>query len=131
MGSEMCIRDSLAIMAYVKQSPEVEDATDSLRRKLIDVHGIATTFGYGPRFLHSTGQLHKGGPASGVFLQLTADHPEDLPVPGKPYSFGVLADAQALGDLRALQATGRRVARVHLGADNARSIRELAEQLTS
>jgi hypothetical protein len=80
-------------------------------------HGIATTLGYGPRFLHSTGQLHKGGPDNGLFLQITADHTEDVSIPGEPYSFGVLADAQALGDLRALQDLGRSVIRLHLGAE--------------
>jgi transaldolase/glucose-6-phosphate isomerase len=77
----------------------------------------ATTVGYGPRFLHSTGQLHKGGPATGVFLQLTADVGQDLPIPGEGYSFGTLRNAQALGDLQVLRRRGRRVLRVHLGAD--------------
>lgn len=77
----------------------------------------ATTLGYGPRFLHSTGQLHKGGANNGVFLQLTADVGTDLPIPGQPYSFGVLRDAQALGDLQVLRRRGRRAIRVHLGAD--------------
>ena len=71
--------------------------------------------------------MHKGGPATSLFLQLTADHAKDLPAPGKPYTFGTLADAQALGDLQALLAAGRRVASVNLGSDNANSIRELAE----
>ena len=77
----------------------------------------ATTVGYGPRFLHSTGQLHKGGPNTGVFLQLTADVTEDLPVPGEAYTFGGLRDAQALGDLQVLRRRGRRAIRVHLGKD--------------
>jgi glucose-6-phosphate isomerase/transaldolase/glucose-6-phosphate isomerase len=70
--------------------------------------------GYGPRFLHSTGQLHKGGPASGYYLQITVDRQEDIAVPGAPYTFGTLADAQAIGDLQALEATGRRAAAVRL-----------------
>src|SRR6185436_223897 len=77
----------------------------------------ATTVGYGPRFLHSTGQLHKGGPNTGVFLQLTADTAADLPVPGESYSFATLRDAQALGDLQVLKRRGRRALRVNLGAD--------------
>ena len=77
----------------------------------------ATTVGYGPRFLHSTGQLHKGGANSGVFLQLVAEAPKDLPVPGEAYSFATLRSAQALGDLQVLRRRGRRALRVTLGAD--------------
>ena len=106
--------DYLCIMAYVHQTPEVDAALGALRRRVMERHAIATTSGYGPRFLHSTGQLHKGGPASGLFLQITTDHPNDIDVPGQGYSFGTLADAQALGDLQALQAAGLRVARVRL-----------------
>ena len=82
-----------------------------------------------PRFLPSTGQLHKGGPGSGLFLQLTADHSQDVPIPGETFSFGVLADAQALGDLQALRASERRAARVHLGANHAADILRLADDL--
>ncbi|MDP6800637.1 MAG: glucose-6-phosphate isomerase [SAR202 cluster bacterium] len=117
--------DYVAIMAYVHQTPEVDQAVRDLRRAIIERHGAATTLGYGPRFLHSTGQLHKGGPNSGVFVQFTSDHPADIPIPGRPYTFGVLVGAQALGDLRALQAAGRRVARVDLGSDELGAIREL------
>ena len=81
--------------------------------------GCATTAGYGPRFLHSTGQLHKGGPPTGVFLQLTSDHPVDRPIPGWPYTFGRLIDAQARGDREALRAHDRPVVHVHLGAEPA------------
>ena len=117
--------DYLAVMAYVHQTPEVDAAIESLRRRVMERHGIATTFGYGPRFLHSTGQLHKGGPATGLFLQVTADHPFDIDVPGQSYSFGTLADAQALGDLQALRAAGLRVAQVHLTGDAAEGIAAL------
>jgi hypothetical protein len=119
----------LAIMAYIRQTPEVNAALDSLRLKVMERYGVATTFGYGPRFLHSTGQLHKGGPGSGMFLQLTADHQVDSPIPGEPYTFGVLADAQAVGDLEALQAAGRSVARVHLGSRGEAGILGLAAEL--
>ena len=122
--------DYLAIMAYVRQTKEVDEALESLRRRVTERYGIATTLGYGPRFLHSTGQLHKGGPASGLFLQITADHGEDLPIPNYPYTFATLADAQALGDLEALQASGRRVARVHLGRDKGEAIRSLAREVS-
>ena len=76
--------------------------------------GCATMFGYGPRYLHSTGQLHKGGPNTGVFIIVTAPADEDLPIPGEPYSFGVLEMAQALGDFESLDRTGRRALHVHL-----------------
>ena len=111
--------DYLAIMAYLQETPETDRALSELRRLATERHRIATTLGYGPRFLHSTGQLHKGGPDNGLFLQITAAHGEDVPVPGEPYTFGALADAQALGDLRALQAKGRRVAAVQLDAAEA------------
>ncbi len=109
--------DYLCIMAYVRQTPEVDAALEALRLRVMQRHGIATTSGYGPRFLHSTGQLHKGGPATGLFLQITTDHPNDIDIPGQGYSFGTLADAQSLGDLQALQAAGLRAARVRLSAN--------------
>ena len=78
---------------------------------------VATTLGFGPRFLHSTGQLHKGGPDSGVFLQVTADDAVPLPIPGRRFGFGELCRAQARGDQEVLAGRGRRILRVHLGAD--------------
>ena len=121
--------DYLAIMAYVPQTPGVDQALDALRRRVTERHGIATTLGYGPRFLHSTGQLHKGGPASGLFLQITMEHVRDVEIPGAPFTFGVLADAQALGDLRALRASGRRAVRVDAGSSPAAAIRRMTEEL--
>lgn len=121
--------DYLAIMAYVPQTPEFDLALDALRRKVTERHSIATTMGYGPRFLHSTGQLHKGGPTSGLFLQFTTEHAQDIAIPGAPFTFGVLADAQAIGDLNALRAAGRRVVRVDLGAQPAEAIRRLVSEL--
>ena len=121
--------DYLAIMAYLHPTPDVEEAVADLRRKVADKHKIATTFGYGPRFLHSSGQLHKGGPPSGLFLQLVTDHEDDIPIPGRDYSFATLADAQAIGDLQALQELGRRVAMVKLGKDTAASIRRIIEEI--
>ncbi len=121
--------DYLAIMAYVQQTPEVDHALDALRRRVTKKYGIATTMGYGPRFLHSTGQLHKGGPGSGLFLQLTADHPQDVAIPGAPYTFGVLADGQAAGDLQALRGSQRRAGRVELGSDHAASVRKMTEEV--
>jgi hypothetical protein len=113
----------LAIMAYIPLSPETDLALDGLRRRVMKKHGIATTMGYGPRFLHSTGQLHKGGPASGLFLQITGEHGQDLNIPGTRFTFGVLAGAQALGDLQALRASGRRAVRVDVGVDPEHGIR--------
>jgi glucose-6-phosphate isomerase len=104
----------LAIMAYLNQRAEIDGALSKLRKKATETYRIATTLGYGPRFLHSTGQLYKGGKNTGLFLQLTVDHDRDLPVPGKPYSFATVANAQALGDFQALQAAGRTVVRVNL-----------------
>ena len=121
--------DYLAIMAYLPGSQSIDDALLALRRKTMATYGIATTQGYGPRFLHSTGQLHKGGPNSGIFLQITQNHPSDVPIPGWPFSFGVLADAQALGDLQALQALGRRAVSIHLDGDPVDSIHQLTEIL--
>lgn len=107
----------LAIGAFVAPTAARAAAIDGIRARLRDATGLATTGGFGPRYLHSTGQLHKGGPAIGWFLQLTSDHPADLPVHGKPYTFGQLVDAQARGDFEALEAHERAVLRVHLGAD--------------
>ena len=121
--------DYLAILAYLPDSREVCQAMTYLRKRLTERYGIPTTAGFGPRYLHSTGQLHKGGPNSGIFLQLTADHPANMPVPGRPYSFGSLADAQSTGDLQALLKLGRRAGRINLGSDPASCIEELAAQV--
>lgn len=106
--------DYLAIMAYLPNDEATNQALARLRVALRDTMKVATTVGFGPRFLHSTGQFHKGGPGSGAFIQITGDDPEDMPVPDAPYSFGVLKRAQALGDFQALQNHGRRVLRLHL-----------------
>jgi glucose-6-phosphate isomerase len=106
----------IAIQAFIAPTPERDSAIARLRSALAKT-GCATTAGYGPRFLHSTGQLHKGGPPTGVFLQLTSDHPVDRPIPGWPYTFGQLIDAQARGDREAIAAHDRPVIHVHLGAD--------------
>ena len=121
--------DYAAILAYLPDTPEVCEALSSLRSALTEKYGLPITAGFGPRYLHSTGQLHKGGPNWGIFLQLTADHPGDLPIPGHAFSFGTLADAQSTGDLQALRSLGRRAARVHLGTEPAAGIRRLVAQL--
>jgi hypothetical protein len=107
----------LALLAYLPEEPEVEDALGAIRLQLRDRLKVATTLGYGPRYLHSTGQLHKGGPDNGLYLLLTADDHRDVPIPGEPFTFGVFKRAQALGDMQSLQGHGRRVARLHLGDD--------------
>jgi glucose-6-phosphate isomerase len=104
----------LAIQAFIAPSSAASEAIARLRTMLRDRTGCATTAGYGPSFLHSTGQLHKGGPVTGWFLQVTADHPVDRPIPGWPYTFGRLIDAQAQGDFEALEAHDLPIIRVHL-----------------
>jgi glucose-6-phosphate isomerase len=107
----------LCLQAFIAPTPERDDAMSRIRALLRDRTRRATTAGYGPRFLHSTGQLHKGGSPIGWFIQLTADHPDDLDIPGWPYTFGQLIDAQAAGDFAALEAHDLPIVRVHLGAD--------------
>ncbi len=109
--------DYLALMAYITENPANDKALQDIRSMLQDHLHIPTTLGYGPRFLHSTGQFHKGGPNTGLFLQLTADDIEDVPIPGAPYTFGIFKRAEALGDLEALRKHGRRVGRIHLGSN--------------
>jgi hypothetical protein len=106
--------------------PEYEAAIQGLRHKVRDTKRVATCLGFGPRFLHSTGQDYKGGPNTGVFLEITADHAVDMPIPGQKLSFGVVIDAQAAGDLAVLESRGRRAVRVHLGADVAAGLKTLA-----
>ena len=120
--------DYLAIMPYIPMTQEADDVLDRLRQRVMRRHRIATTAGYGPRFLHSTGQLHKGGSPSGLFLQLTMSH-DDLPIPDRPYGFATLAAAQAVGDLRALAKIGRRTARIDLGGEPVDGLRRLLEQM--
>lgn len=107
----------LALQAFIAPTQARDAAFARIRGLLRDRTGRATTAGYGPRFLHSTGQLHKGGAPIGWFLQLTSDHPEDRPIPGWPYSFGQLIDAQAAGDFAAIESHDLPIVRVHLGAD--------------
>ncbi len=119
-----------ATMGYLPYDDAIDAAVAGLRAKLIERHGVATTFGYGPRFLHSTGQFHKGGPPTGRFLQLVHDAGDDLDVPGRPYTFRTLINAQADGDLQTLRDHGRPAVRVRLPAgDLAAAITRLQEQL--
>jgi transaldolase / glucose-6-phosphate isomerase len=106
--------DYVAINAYLPRNQRMLNSLQRLRRSIMKDTGHATTLGFGPRFLHSTGQLHKGGPKSGIFLQITDQLLKDLDIPGQNMSFGILESAQALGDLEALLALGRRTIRIHL-----------------
>jgi hypothetical protein len=123
--------DYLALMAYIMEDPANDKTLQEIRVLIQDHLHIPTTLGYGPRFLHSTGQFHKGGPNTGLFLQLTATDNEDVPIPGEPYTFGVFKRAQALGDLEALQKHGRRVGRIHLGTDIHQGLSSLETELES
>jgi glucose-6-phosphate isomerase len=123
--------DYAAILAYVGPDRALAEELASLRRAIRDRTKAATMFGYGPRYLHSTGQLHKGGPSTGVFILITATPHEDLPIPGEPFSFGTLELAQALGDFASLDATGRRALHAHLPSPDTELVRQLAEALLS
>ena len=109
--------DYVALLAYLPEEESTNELLQVIRLRLRDGLRLATTVGYGPRFLHSTGQLHKGGPNTGLFMQLTCHDATDISIPGKPYTFGIFKKAQAMGDLEALARHGRRVMRVDLGDD--------------
>jgi hypothetical protein len=118
--------DYFAALAYLPMFPEHEAAIQGLRHKVRDAKKVATCLGFGPRFLHSTGQDYKGGPNSGVFLQITADHSVEVEIPGQKLTFGIVIDAQAAGDLAVLESRGRRALRVHIGGELAAGLETLA-----
>ncbi|MCX6055004.1 MAG: bifunctional transaldolase/phosoglucose isomerase [Chloroflexi bacterium] len=107
-------KDYVAINAFIPRTEQTQKELQQFRSQLVAEYGNAVTLGFGPRFLHSTGQLHKGGPNSGVFIEITADPIADISIPGEGITFGTLALAQALGDYQALNAAGRRILRIHL-----------------
>jgi hypothetical protein len=109
--------DYFALLGYIPMSAANEEKLQAPRHAVRDAKHVATSLGFGPRFLHSTGQAYKGGPDSGVFLQITCDDAVDLPVPGQKYTFGVVKAAQARGDFQVLAERNRRALRVHLGED--------------
>jgi transaldolase/glucose-6-phosphate isomerase len=109
--------DYLALLAYIEMNAEHEDRLQRMRHAVRDRKRVATCLGFGPRFLHSTGQAYKGGPNTGVFLQITCDDAHDLPVPGQKYTFGIVKAAQARGDFQVLAERKRRALRVHLPKD--------------
>ncbi len=121
--------DYVALMAYIDRKPAYQELLEAMRIRIAESLRVAVTVGLGPRFLHSTGQLHKGGPSTGLFLQLTQQESEDLEIPEHAYSFGVLKHAQALGDWEALRHADRRLARVDLGFDVAAGLHQLQTAL--
>jgi transaldolase / glucose-6-phosphate isomerase len=118
--------DYFALLAYIQMDAEHEALLQKLRHALRDKKRVATCLEFGPRFLHSTGQAYKGGPNSGIILQITCDDAADLPVPGQKYTFGVVKAAQARGDFQVLAERGRRALRVHLGKDLAAGLDRLS-----
>ena len=121
--------DYFALLAYVGPDKDLADELRTLRVAVRDRTRAATMFGYGPRYLHSTGQLHKGGPNTGVFVLISATPQQDVPIPGEPFSFGTLELAQALGDFTSLDATTRRALHVHLPAPDRALLRQVADAL--
>ena len=121
--------DYFALLAYIEMTPAHEATLTAMRQRVRDAKKVATCVGFGPRFLHSTGQAYKGGPNTGVFLQITSDDARDLPVPGQKYTFGIVKAAQARGDLTVLRERGRRALRIHLGSDVDAGLRKLASAL--
>jgi hypothetical protein len=121
--------DYIAFLAYLPTIGEHEELIQDARLAVRDTLRVATTFGYGPRYLHSTGQLHKGGPNKGVFIQITADPRRDLPIPSQEYTFGTLVRAQGLGDLESLRQHGRRAIRLHIRGDHAVGVEHIREAI--
>lgn len=117
--------DYFALLAYVAMNEETEEILTDIRASVLERYNSATCLGFGPRFLHSTGQAYKGGANNGVFLQITADDEIDMPVPGQKYTFGVVKTAQARGDFQVLLDRGRRALRVHISGDAASGLRSL------
>ena len=116
--------DYLSLLAYMLKTPARDKTLQGIRIKLRNKLKVATTLGYGPRYLHSTGQLHKGGPNKGVYIVFTSDAKTDIPIPGEDYGFATLQRAQVLGDLRSLNTKQRRVIRVHLGKDIEKGLKQ-------
>ena len=122
--------DYFAVLGYIPMNAENEKALQAIRHSVRDSKRVATCLGFGPRFLHSTGQAYKGGPNSGLFLQITCDDASDLAVPGQKYTFGIVKAAQARGDFAVLAERGRRALRVHLGKNLKSGLNALAKAVT-
>ncbi len=138
LDAEDCLRlffkqekkdDYIALMAYIHKNKTTEKLLQKIRELIRNKKETATTLGYGPRFLHSTGQLHKGGPDNGMFIQITSNDTKDLEIPGKPYSFSVLKHAQAIGDYESLIKHKRRVLKVNIGSDIEKGLKELYKSI--
>jgi hypothetical protein len=125
--SRLSAGDYFGLLAYIEMNPEHESLLQTLRTSVRDNKHVATCLGFGPRFLHSTGQAYKGGPNTGVFLQITCDDAVDLPVPQQKYTFGTVKAAQARGDFAVLAERDRRALRVHMGKDVTANLKKIAD----
>jgi transaldolase/glucose-6-phosphate isomerase len=123
--------DYFGLLAYIPMFPHYEAKLQEIRRHILESKQAATVLGFGPRFLHSTGQAYKGGPNSGVFVQITCDEAHDLPIPGQKYTFGIVKAAQARGDFEVLAQRHRRALRVHLGKDVGKGLDKLANLISA
>jgi len=123
--------DYVALLAYIPHNEANMSVLESARASIRDAKHVATCVGFGPRFLHSTGQAYKGGPNSGVFIQITCDDANDLAIPGRRYTFGVVKAAQARGDYAVLAGRGRRLLRVHLGANVEQGLAKLRDAVAA
>ncbi len=119
--------DYFGLLAYIPMFPQYEDTLEEIRKEILEAKQVATVLGFGPRFLHSTGQAYKGGPNTGVFLQITCEEADDLPVPQQKYTFGIVKAAQARGDFQVLADRHRRALRVHLGKNLAKDLDRLRD----
>jgi transaldolase/glucose-6-phosphate isomerase len=122
--------DYFGLLAYIEMNRENENALEQIREKIRDHKRVATCLGFGPRFLHSTGQAYKGGPNSGVFLQITCNDPADLAIPGQKFTFSIVKAAQALGDLQVLIERKRRALRLHITGDLGQGLQRLSQAIT-
>ena len=124
-------KDYFAIMAYLEQTFETDNIFKDLRKNIMEKYHLATTLGYGPRFLHSTGQLHKGGPNDGLFLQILTEHEHDIPIPDETITFGLAADAQAAGDFKVLKELQRRVVSIRITDTNFSELKSLVGEVSA
>jgi transaldolase/glucose-6-phosphate isomerase len=121
--------DYFALLAYLEMTDETEELLQSIRETVLRKYNVATCLGFGPRFLHSTGQAYKGGAPNGVFLQITSDDAVDFEVPGQKYTFGIVKAAQSRGDFQVLLDRERRAMRIHIGSDVIRGLKMLNEMI--
>jgi transaldolase/glucose-6-phosphate isomerase len=127
--SRIASHDYFALLAYLEMNAENESDLQAIRQKILNKELAATCLGFGPRFLHSTGQAYKGGANNGVFLQISADDEIDLPVPGQKFIFGIVKSAQARGDFQVLLDRERRALRLHITGQLSAGLRKIAESI--